>query len=83
MMQIIEQEDPFFQITKLYQSVAQQYGVSARSVEHARYAIESAYNVDPACFQRIFRSYTARPSSAELLAQAVEMLRIQLLRDGI
>lgn len=84
MVLAVEQKTPFFQITKLYQAIAKQYGVRATSVEHAiRYAIESAYGADPERIQRVFRYHVAKPSNSEMIALAVDILRIQLMREDI
>jgi hypothetical protein len=53
-------------------------------VEHAiRYAIESAYSADPERIQRVFHYHVAKPSNSEVIAQAVEILRIQLMWEDV
>ena len=84
MVLTVEQKKPFIQTKKLYQAIARQYGVRATSVEHAiRYAIKSAYSADPERIQRVFHYHVAKPSKSEMIAQAVEILRNQSMREDI
>ena len=77
-----EQEELVYQISSLYQMVAQRYGVSTGGVERAiRHAIDMAYDTGAEQLQRFFRYPVEKPSNSELIAQAADRLRMQMLTD--
>ena len=65
---------------QLYETVAEMHHVKLHSVERAiRYAIEIAYDKNPEQLKSMFYYPVSKPCNSELIALAVDMIRMHSL----